>query len=1436
MKPEPHITQNPEPGIHLCKVQGDTLEITLKIDLPDAGTGRAWVRTNIGHASSTRQEIIKLVDNNTPLLGRDWFDLPMHPDANGNYLIILGLSEIGLFEAKCFFLPEHVSEPVWPSGSNLVISVEPAETCCGNTLYNAFVRQFGPNKHRQVSPDDLDQKTIETLDKAGYTIIPPSGTFRSLISDLDFIIGTLGCRIIQLLPIHPTPTTYARMGRFGSPYAALSFSAVDPALAEFDPKATPLEQFIELVDAIHYRNAKLFLDVAINHTGWAANLHATHPHWLVRNPDGKIEVPGAWGVTWADLARLDYTQKELWRYMADIFLTWCRRGVDGFRCDAGYMIPVAVWQYIIARVRSQFPGTIFLLEGLGGKVSVTRNLLSRANFNWAYSELFQNYDRGQVESYLKLAADISRNNGLTVHFAETHDNNRLALTSHTYARMRTSLCALLSFQGAFGFANGVEWFATEKINVHDAPSLNWGTPDNQVDHIGRLNRLLKRHPVFSHEGRLELLSVHDGNVLGLTRYHPGTGKKLLVLINMDDEHPALARWSGETLDLPYAVHDLLSGRKINLEQVATDRQLVLAPGESLCLTADREDLKLMIDGDTDHFQVPEQVLCQRLRNKVIEILKVYRGNADLHGIDLGSEVSRFEDDPLTYCRQMNRQSHASGVILWHWPRDLRREVMLPPGYFLMIQAAIPFHCLLTRQNDEVLSAEQSFRKSSDSFFALVLPVDTPGAHTRHRLRLTLFGPDGCEHAKASILCLSKPENARVQTLFRQKNGLENNRLMLGTNGLGSMMRSHVLWSRLESRYDGLLAANLNAHYPEDRRVMLTRCRGWTVFQGYSQEIGPQTLERFGFDYSSAGCWEHKIPTGHGEHVRLTLCLEMIAGKNMTRMTLLRHPAGNSYERLADDKPLTLILRPDIEYRNFHDTTKAFTGPETHWKKCVMPSKKGFVFDPNPVHPLQVSSLKGRFVPQAEWHYMVHRQRDEERGQDPDSDLFSPGFFTARLRGGESQVMTACVPDSKEKNDGTNPGALVDNGAGFFDNNRASRTIPQAMRLALDQYLVKRDDLLTVIAGYPWFLDWGRDTLIVARGLIAAGKTDEAISIVKQFARFEKDGTIPNMIHGSDTGNRDTSDAPLWLYTVCADLARTEKGEALFEIDCGGRSLRDVLISLARSLMAGTPNNIRMDPKTGLIFSPAHFTWMDTNQPAGTPRQGYPIEIQALWHAALELLSRIDNRGGSAAWRLQAERVGQAILKHFYLPDDDYLSDCLHASPGISAEQAIPDNALRPNQLLAITLNALPDRAIQKSILNACERLLVPGAIRSLDDQTVEPPLEIVHNGRRVNTPETPYWGRYAGNEDSSRKPAYHNGTAWTWLFPSYCEAWFRVYEQASRETALAWLGSSTHLINTGCVGHVPEILDGDAPHRQRGCDAQAWGVSELLRVWTLIDA
>lgn len=182
--------------------------------------------------------------------------------------------------------------------------------------------------------------------------------------------------------------------------------------------------------------------------------------------------------------------------MAMVFLTWCRRGVDGFRCDAGYMIPKPAWRYIIARVRDQYPDTLFFLEGLGGKISVTRELLNTANLNWAYSELFQNYDRGQIHHYLAEAIDISAGDGVMINFAETHDNQRLAAVSTTYAKMRTALCALFSNSGGFAFANGVEWFATEKIDVHDANPLNWGAEVNQVDHIRRLNTILKSHPAF----------------------------------------------------------------------------------------------------------------------------------------------------------------------------------------------------------------------------------------------------------------------------------------------------------------------------------------------------------------------------------------------------------------------------------------------------------------------------------------------------------------------------------------------------------------------------------------------------------------------------------------------------------------------------------------------------------------------------------------------------------------------------------------------------------------------------------------------------------------------------------------------------------------------------------------------------------------------------
>jgi hypothetical protein len=302
------LIQDPAPGTRTVKFRGDMITFTLVLAQPCSGT--AWVRTNIGHAKESRREIIREVEQDQTRLGTDWFDIPMCRLDEQRYAVTLPLVEVGHYEAKCFFVCDGEDNPVWPHGTNVAVNVDSADSCCANIVYNAFVRQFGPNKSGQLPLTSSLKESIRNLDQSDYTVIPPSGTFRNLIAELDFIIGNLGCRIVMLLPIHPTPTTYGRMGRFGSPYAALSFTAVDPALAVFDPHATPLEQFVELVDAVHQRNSKILIDIAINHTGWAASLHETHPNWLVRGPQGRIEVPGAWGVRWEDLTKLDYSQKD----------------------------------------------------------------------------------------------------------------------------------------------------------------------------------------------------------------------------------------------------------------------------------------------------------------------------------------------------------------------------------------------------------------------------------------------------------------------------------------------------------------------------------------------------------------------------------------------------------------------------------------------------------------------------------------------------------------------------------------------------------------------------------------------------------------------------------------------------------------------------------------------------------------------------------------------------------------------------------------------------------------------------------------------------------------------------------------------------------------------------------------------------------------------
>ena len=250
--------------------------------------------------------------------------------------------------------------------------------------------------------------------------------------------------------------------------------------------------------------------------------------------------------------------------------------------------------------------------------------------------------------------------------------------------------------------------------------------------------------------------------------------------------------------------------------------------------------------------------------------------------------------------------------------------------------------------------------------------------------------------------------------------------------------------------------------------------------------------------------------------------------------------------------------------------------------------------------------------------------------------------------------------------------------------------------------------------------------------------------------------------------------------------------------------------------------------------------MDTNCPAGTPRAGFPVEIQALWMRALALADSFDPDG---PWQNVRAKAADSFQCLFWDPDRGFLSDCLHvhASTGSHwpprAADAMPDDHLRCNQLFAVTLGALdPAGPVARAVVESSARLLVPGAIRTLAPGRVRYELPIDGPHGRLNDPARPYWGRYEGDEDTRRKPAYHNGTAWPWPFPSYVEALVTVYGESARGAAASLLASALPLLESGIVGQLPEIMDGDAPHRGRGCDAQAWSASEFLRLATMLGA
>lgn len=371
---------------------------------------------------------------------------------------------------------------------------------------------------------------------------------------------------------------------------------------------------------------------------------------------------------------------------------------------------------------------------------------------------------------------------------------------------------------------------------------------------------------------------------------------------------------------------------------------------------------------------------------------------------------------------------------------------------------------------------------------------------------------------------------------------------------------------------------------------------------------------------------------------------------------------------------------------------------------------------------------------------------------------------------------------------------------------------RALRRAAERFVVERDDGVTVIAGYPWFTDWGRDTTISLPGLLlATGRHREAKEVLRTFARFVEDGLIPNRF--PDRGEPpvyDTVDASLWFVEAVRATWRATGDDSFLG------ELFGTLTSIVEAHERGTRYGIRVDADGLLAWGApgVALTWMDARvegRPV-TPRRGKPVEVEALWFNALaslaELAGALGERAREAALRVKAARANRSFTASFWNEAEGCLLDAI-------GEDGVPDPSIRPNQLLALSLHhplVAGERAAH--VLAAVEaQLLTPFGLRTL-------------------APSDPaYRGRYEGGP-AERDGAYHQGTVWPWLIGPYASAHLRVHGDGA--AALERLAGrlrplAAHLLGEG-LGQLPELFDGDPPHRALGCPAQAWSVAELLRV------
>ena len=457
--------------------------------------------------------------------------------------------------------------------------------------------------------------------------------------------------------------------------------------------------------------------------------------------------------------------------------------------------------------------------------------------------------------------------------------------------------------------------------------------------------------------------------------------------------------------------------------------------------------------------------------------------------------------------------------------------------------------------------------------------------------------------------------------------------------------------------------------------------------------------------------------------------------------------------------------------------------------------------------------------------------EASRGLPDVERLLCPGRFVldAPAGGGSMRIAGALDPEAPDAGlldapDGR--GEALSVLAGSFAGGSEARAALAPLVAASDDFLVERTvdgrALKTVIAGYPWFADWGRDTMISLPGLmISTGRLDDARACLETFARHVSRGMIPNRFddYGGDP-HYNTVDASFWFLHAARELL-----DASGEADAIDGPILDACHEIIERTVEGTRYGIRVDPDDGLVSAgdeTTQLTWMDAKRDGVvfTPRHGKAVEINALWrHGLVSIAEAIEDRDGARAARCRAlaARVDESFLPRFADPETGGLYDCLRPDPAGGGETPSPD--VRPNQVFAASLARGPlDRAARAGVVRVVrERLLTPMGLRTL-------------------APGGPnYQARFEGPM-MRRDNAYHNGTVWPWLIGHYAEAALRAgdFSAEARAEAAAAIRPLAATLATGCLGQICEVSDGDEPRREEGCVAQAWSVAEVLRIGAML--